>query len=402
MGRMRTSCVVVGAGPAGLAVSRSLADAGVEHVVLERGDVADTWRHQRWDSLRLNTPGWMNGTLGTVEPTSFSYRDEVVRLLAERAASQPVQAQTPVVALDHDGSDFVVQTPDEQVRAATVVLATGLQNVPKKPANTDRLARRLFQIHSGGYRSASQLPDGAVLVIGSAQSGSQIAEDLALAGRRVYLSTSRVGRYPWIYRGGQLIGWLVDCGFWDQRPEDLASPADTLARIPVVGSGGHSLNLGILARLGVTLLGRFEEADGERVTFDGSLAENVAYAEQVSTRIKGLADEFIAREGIEAPEAEPDVDAGPPEPITTITELDLASVGITSVIWCTGFTGDLSWARLPILDDAGRPRHDRCASPVPGLWFAGFPWLTRRRSGILHGFPVDADEVVSGVVGHLG
>ncbi|MDX6231992.1 MAG: putative flavoprotein involved in transport, partial [Nocardioidaceae bacterium] len=362
--------------------------------------VADTWQNQRWDSFRLNTPGWMNETLGTVEPTSFSYRDEVVRLLADRAASLPVHTNAPVVALHHDGSEFVVRTPDEEIRTATVVLANGLQNVAKQPAQADQLARRLFQIHTRDYRSAAQLPDGAVLVIGSAQSGSQIAEDLALAGRRVYLSTSRVGRYPWMYRGRQLIGWLVDCGFWDQRPEDLPSLADTRLPIPVVASGGRSLDLRILARLGVTPFGRFESADGERITFTESLAENVAYADAIATRLKGLADAFIARQDIDAPEAEPDLDTAPVEPGNT-TELDLAAADVTSIIWCTGFTGDLSWVRLPILDGEGRPRHNGCASPVPGLWYAGFPWLTRRRSGILHGFPVDAADVTSAVARHL-
>jgi putative flavoprotein involved in K+ transport len=402
MGHMHTSCVVVGAGAAGLEVSRALAGTGVEHVVLERRDVADTWRSQRWDSFRLNTPGWMNTTLGTVEPTSYCYRDEVVQLLADRAAALPVRTHSPVVGLDHDGSQFVVRTPEEEFHAATVVLASGLQNVAKTPTQSNQIARRLFQIHASEYRNATQLPEGAVLVVGSAQSGCQIAEDLALAGRSVFLSTSRVGQYPWIHRGAQLVGWLVDCGFWDQRPEDLADPADARAANPVVGSGGHSLNLHILAGLGVTLLGRFEAGHGEHVAFGGSVAENVAFADTVAARLQQLADDFIAREGIEAPEAEPDLDAGPPEPVTTITELDLAAADISTVIWCTGFRGDLSWVQLPVLDDVGQVRHDRCASPVAGLWFAGFPWLTRRRSGILHGFPVDADEVVAGVVRHLG
>jgi putative flavoprotein involved in K+ transport len=401
MGRMRTSCVVVGAGPAGLATSRSLADAGVEHVVLERNAVADTWQNQRWDNFRLNTPGWMNGTLGTVEPTSFSYRDEVVRLLADRAESLPVHTQAPVVALEHAGSEFVVRTPDEEIRAATVVLANGLQNVAKKPKHANLVASRLFQVHTGDYRSAAQLPEGAVLVVGSGQSGCQIAEDLALAGRRVYLSTSRVGRLPWMYRGRQLIGWLVDCGFWDQRPEELPSPTDTRLPIPVVASGGRSLDLRILARLGVTLCGRFETAVGERVTFTGSLAENLAYADEMALRLQAAADDYIARQGIDAPAAEPDLDTAPVESAHT-TELDLAAADVTSIIWCTGFTGDLSWVRLPILDGEGWPRHDGLASPVPGLWYAGYPWLTRRRSGILHGFPVDAADVTSAVVRHLG
>lgn len=402
MGCMRTPCVVVGAGAAGLAVSHALADAGVDHVVLERNGVADTWQNQRWDNFRLNTPGWMNDTLGTVEPTSFSYRDEVVQLLADRAASLPVHTNTPVVSLDHDGSQFVVRTPDEQITAATVVLASGLQNVAKKPQHADYTGHRLFQVHTADYRNAADLPDGAVLVVGGGQSGCQIAEDLAQAGRHVYLSTSRVGRLPWTYRGRELVGWLVACGFWDQRPQDLPNPADTRLAIPVVASGGRSLNLGILARLGVTLLGRFQSGNGERVTFGGSLAENVGFADTVATRLTAMADDFIARQGIEAPAAEPDLDARPPGPLTTITELDLAAAEVTCIIWCTGFTGDLSWVHLPVLDEGGAVRHDRCASPVTGLWYAGFPWLTRRRSGILHGFPVDAAEVVAGVVGHLG
>jgi putative flavoprotein involved in K+ transport len=399
MGGMRTSCVVVGAGAAGLAVSQALAAAGVEHVVLERSEVADTWRNQRWDSFRLNTPGWMNGTLGTVEATSFSHRDEVVRLLADRAAALPVHTNIPVVALEHDGSEFLIRTPEKELHAPTVVLASGLQNVAKIPSQADGLARRLVQIHTADYRCAAQLPEGAVLVVGSAQSGCQIAEDLALAGRRVYLSTSRVGRYPWIYRGRQLMGWLVDSGFWDQQPTDLADPADVRLPIPVVASGGRSLDLRILARRGVTLLGRLEAVHGERVTFGSSLAENVSYADEVAARLMARADDYIAREGIAAPE--PEHDEEPREPYAPIAELDLTSAGVTSVIWCTGFTGDLSWVHLPVLDAAGAVRHERCASPVPGLSYAGFPWLTRRRSGILHGFPVDADEVVAGVVRHL-
>jgi putative flavoprotein involved in K+ transport len=402
MDLVRTSCAVVGAGPAGLAVSQALADAGVEHVVLERNNVADTWRNQRWDNFRLNTPGWMNGTLGTVEPTSFSYRDEVVQLLADRAASLPVRTNTPVVALDHDGAEFLVRTPEKELHAATVVVASGGQNVAKKPRLADQVARRLVQIHAGGYRCAAQLPEGAVLVVGSAQSGCQIAEDLALAGRRVFLSTSRVGRYQWLYRGRQLMGWLVDGGFWDQQPADLPDPADTRLPIPVVASGGRSLNLAILAGLGVTLLGRLEAASGERAAFDGSLAENVAYAEMVAARLTAFADEVIEQQGIDAPQPDSDLDAQSSVALTTITELDLAAADITSIIWCTGFAGDLSWVHLPVLDEAGALRHDRCASPVPGLWYAGFPWLTRRRSGILCGFPVDADEVVAGVVRHLG
>jgi putative flavoprotein involved in K+ transport len=398
---VRSPCVVVGAGAAGLAVSRALVDVGLDHVVLEREGVGSTWQNQRWDSFRLNTPGRMNSVLGEVAPTSFSARDEVVTLLGERAAALPVRTHTPVVAIDHDGHTFSVRTPDEQIQATTVVLASGFQNVPRVPTQAGRLAPRVFQLHAAEYRDPSRLPEGAVLVVGSAQSGCQIAEDLALAGRRVFLSTSRVGRWPWAYRGRDLMGWLVDCGFWDQRPQDLANPADTRAATPVVASGGRSLSLQILAGLGVTLLGRFESVHGERVSFAGSVSEHVQYADDVATRLTAMADEFIARLGIEAPAPDPEPLAGAAalEHATT-HELDLAEAGVGTVLWCTGFTTDLSWLHLPILDDAGRPAHDRCATVVPGMWLIGLPWLTRRCSGILYGLPDDADEVARSVALH--
>jgi putative flavoprotein involved in K+ transport len=397
---MRSPCVVVGAGPAGLAVSRGLADAGVDHVVLERNDVADTWQSQRWDSFRLNTPGWMNSTLGPVDRDSFSSRDEVVRLLADRADTLPVRRHSPVESVESDGSSFIVRTPSEQIHATTVVLASGLQNVPKMPSWTDQFASRLQHLHTADYTNATRLHEGAVLVVGSGQSGCQIAEDLALAGRRVYLSTSRVGRYPWMHRGRELIGWLVDCGHWDQRPEDLADPAETRAAIAVVGSGGRSLDLRALEQLGVALVGRITHARGEHVGFDQSVAGNIAYADTVAAALTAKADTYIAAHSIDAPGGEPDA-TGAPRASATITDLDLAAANVSSVIWCTGFTGDLSYAPTPILDDHAMPRHNGCASPIPGMWFVGFPWLTRRRSGILHGIPTDADAIVDGVLHHL-
>jgi putative flavoprotein involved in K+ transport len=216
----------------------------------------------------------------------------------------------------------------------------------------------------------------------------------------VYLSSSRVGRYAWLYRGRELIGWLVDCGHWDQRPEDLSDRAETRAALAVVGSGGHSLDLRMLAQLGVTLLGRLEAVRGERITFDGSLLDNLVYADQVASLLEAKADAYVARHAIDAPPPQASASAAPID-TRVIPELDLAAAGVTSVIWCTGFTGDLSWVHTPILDSAGHPLHDRCAAPVPGLWYIGFPWLTRRRSGILYGFPTDAQTVAESVRRHL-
>ena len=201
---------------------------------------------------------------------------------------------------------------------------------------------------------------------------------------------------------GAFIGWLADCGFWDQRPQDLANPADVDRAFPVVASGGRSLDLPILAGLGVTLLGRFEHADGECVTFSGSPADNIAYADQVAARLEALADDHITRNAIQAPRAEPEtrLDSGFVESMST-QKVDLLECDIATIIWATGLTGVLSWVNLPICHEEGSVRHDGCSSPVPGLWYAGFPWLTRRRSGIFYGVESDAVEVREGVTRHL-
>jgi putative flavoprotein involved in K+ transport len=397
-----TQCVVVGAGAAGLATSRSLTDAGVEHLVLERHDVADTWRRQRWDSFTLNTPDWMNDGLrpGPGSATTRP-RDEVVELLTAQAQGLPVRTRTPVSAVESRPPGFLVSTPDGTLSARTVVLASGLLNVPRTPVQAERLASRVRQLHTADYRCADQLPDGAVLVVGSGQSGCQIAEDLARAGRTVYLSTSRVGRVPWLHRGRESLAWLVDCGFWEQRPRDLPSPADTRLPVPLL-AGGRSLDLPILAGLGVRLLGRFSSADGETVQLDGSPASCAAYADEVWARLSAMIDGYIEAHGVQAPGSSPQREATAPVPDETATTLDLRAADVTTVVWSTGFTGDLSWVRLPLLAAGGSPAHDGCAAPWPGLWYVGFPWLTRRCSGIFHGFSRDARTVVDGVLRELG
>ena len=279
-----------------------------------------------------------------------------------------------------------MSTPDGTLTARTVVVASGLLNVPRRPAQAERVASRVHQLHAADYRSAAQLPDGAVLVVGGGQSGCQIAEDLALAGRTVYLSTSRVGRIPWLYRGRESLAWLVDCGFWDQRPQDLPDPADTRLAVPLL-AGGRSLDLPILAGLGVRLLGRFTSADGETMRFDGSPSDVRGARRRRLGPLAGLVDRYIEDQGIVAPDPAPEPRPKGPVPDHAAATLDLRAAGVTTVIWSTGFTGDLSWLRLPVLGADGRPAHDGCAAPWPGLWYVGFPWLTRRCSGIFHGFP---------------
>jgi putative flavoprotein involved in K+ transport len=419
--RAQFDCVVVGAGPAGLATSGALADRGVDHVVLERDQVGQSWRSQRWDSFRLNTPGWCNEMLGSFGRNEFATAPEVVARLDALAAALPVRQRTPVTSLERTGADYVLGTPDgelrgsrshethgsasaaprlRELRARTVVLATGDQNVPRVPAVAERMPPHVRQMHAAEYCNAADLPDGAVLVVGSAQSGCQIAEDLVTAGRRVYLATSRVSRLPWRHRGRDTIEWLVDAGFFDQRPQDLENPAMVRAAQPIVASGGRSLSLQLLARAGVTLLGRIVDIDGRTVAFDDSAAANAAFGDQSAGQIRTMIDTLITGKGIDAAPAEPD-DAGGQLDGEAVTTLDLAAAGVSTIVWCTGFTGDFSWVRLPVIDDTGRPVHGGGATTAPGLWFVGLTWLSKRKSGVLLGFPEDAGRIADQVTAHL-
>jgi putative flavoprotein involved in K+ transport len=306
---VRTVCVIVGAGPSGLEMSRALQERGVDHVVLEKDRIAETWRTQRWDSFRLNTPGYINGMLGNVAPNDFSTAAEVVGLLEQRAAEAPIREHSPAQSMHRDGDDYVLQTPDGEYRAGKVVVATGNQNVPRIPPMSKQLPDDIHQLHAAAYRNAGQPAPSAVLVVGSAQSGCQITEDLVAAGRRVYLSTSRVGRLPWRHRGRDTIQWLDEAGFWDQRPQDLED-------------------------------------------FDDSTPANVAFADGFAQRLRTLIDGVIERSGTTAPHAEDDAAGGQLDTESPDT-VDLRDADIRSVVWCTGFTGDFSWLHLPILDDAG-------------------------------------------------
>ncbi len=317
-----------------------------------------------------------------------------------QAAGLPVRTRTPVLAVESKPPGFLVSTPDGDLTSRTLVLASGLRNVPKMPAQAERLTPRVHQLHTADYRSPEQLVDGAVLVIGGGQSGCQIAEDLVLAGRTVYLSASRVGRIPWLYRGRESLAWLVDCGYWDQRQQDLPNPADTELAIALL-AGGRSLDLPILAGLGVRLLGRFTSADGELLSFEGSVSDYAAHADAVAAQVTGLVDRYIEEHGIVAPDPAPEPRSWGSVPDHAGSTLNLRTAGVTTVIWSTGFTGDLSWVRLPLVRADGLPDHDGCAAPWPGVWYVGFPWLTRRCSGIFHGFSRDARDVVSEVVREL-
>jgi len=393
-------CVVVGAGPAGLAASAALTAHGVEHVVLERGRAGESWRTQRWDSFRLNTPGWMNELLGEQARDAFATGAEVVQRLEKVAADAPVRAAVGVARLRQRGDGYALETSGGDLLARTVVVATGDQNVPRVPALARTLPDGVAQYHTADYRGPAMLPAGAVLVVGSAQSGCQIAEDLLAAGRRVVLATSPAGRFTWRHRGRDTIDWLVEVGFFDQRPRDLPDPTVMRAAQPIVASGGRSLSLQALARAGATLVGRPVAVARERVTFDDSVTANVAAGDAFAARVRGMVDDLIRRQGLDAPPPEPD-DTDAPVDLDPPAALDLRADDVASVVWCTGFTGDFSWLDPALVDADGQPWHQDTAAPAPGVWYVGLKWLVRRSSGILHGFPRDAAEVAAAVRTHL-
>jgi putative flavoprotein involved in K+ transport len=403
--------VVVGAGHAGLAVSYRLKEAGLDHVVLERGEVGETWRSQRWDSFALNTGNWMNGLPGSPyageAPDAFALMPEWIGYLERyaREHSLPVRTRTAVTEVRSDGEHtFIVSTSTgEAVRAKNVIVASGVQNVPKVPAAGHGIDRSIQVLTTADYRRPDQLASGAVLIVGSAQSGCQIAEDLLHAGREVYLATGACGRAPRRMYGRDVLRWLDERGWFDERPSDLPDPAMVRwAQPQISGTGplGHTVSYQSLAGRGATLLGHFEGAAGTRLRFADDLPDQIRLADQRAAGIRKLIDDHIARSGVSAPPGEPDPADEPvadPSRYASPTELDLRDRRIGSLIFSTGFNGDFSWLRVPVLDQFGAPVHTEGRSSVDGVSFVGLVWMRKRRSGIICGAPDDSGFVVGGV-----
>jgi putative flavoprotein involved in K+ transport len=393
--------VVIGAGWAGLGVSYWLARRGLRHSVLERGRVGETWRTQRWDSFRMNTPNVQTVMPGDrydgPDPEGLLTRDQFVALLEDFAGRNalPIEPDTAVSELVHESGAYRLTTSHGLRRARNVIVASGCLNCPVRPAWAGALPAALHQIDASGYRRPADLPDGAVLVVGGGQSGGQIAEDLAGAGRTVFLATSRVGRLPRRYRGRDILVWLLESGFLDVRREEVIRLA---GRIP---PRGVNISLQALSAKGVVLLGRLSGVeDGGMLSFADDLEANVRFADEACDNVKRYLDDYISRAGIDAPAAEPDPAETVPirQQNPAIHSLDLSRSGVSSVVWSTGFTGDFSWMRLPgALDSAGQPVHADGVGAVPGLYFAGLDFASTRKSGIILAIAEEAPRLV----GHI-
>lgn len=394
--------VVVGGGQAGLSASWHLIQNKRDHVILDRGEIGDTWRC-RWDSFCLVTPNWSCELPGFPydgdDPDGFMDRDEIVSFVERFAASfsPPIQNGVEVHHLRASNSDgrFELDTSKGTLSADNVIVATGPFQQMRYPEWAGKLADDIVQFHTEEYRNSEQLPLGAVLVIGSGQSGVQIVEDLHAEDREVHLCVGRNGRTFRRYRGRDLLDWMWNSGMADlpvdQHPEGHAIRFKPMP-LNTGRNGGHAINLCSLALEGVKLHGRALDAAGHEVRLGDDLAENLNAMDAFFNQILGRIDAYIDKAGIEAPmeEIEP-VDWHPaPEPST----LDLTHAGITSVIFGTGYQLNFDWIGLPIFDDTGYPRYERGVTEIPGLYFVGLHWLHTIGSGAFGHVGRDAEYIV--------
>jgi putative flavoprotein involved in K+ transport len=401
----RIDTVIVGGGQAGLATSYHLTRQRRDHVVLEQAPrSANAWRTARWDSFTLVTPNWTLSMPGAEyegpDRDGFMPRDELVTYF-ERYVDRfklPVLFNARVLAVeggDRDG--YRVMTPEKTYESRNVVIATGFEQLPRLPAAADGLLPHITQLHSSQYRNPESLPAGAVLVVGSAQSGAQIAEELYVRGRKVFLSVGGAGRAPRRYRGKDVVAWLTQIGFFDMTPDKLPVPIERFAPPHVSGAnGGHTLNLHQFARDGVTLLGHVRGASGTTMTFAPDLHESLARADKFEREVQKMVDGYIQANGINAPAEElPELRDGYDQPV--VEAFDVEANGITTIIWATGYTHDYGFVKLPILDQDAFPIQTRGVSPHVGLYFVGMPFMPSLKSGVLAGVGEFAEYIAAQV-----
>ena len=413
--------VVIGAGQAGLGVSYFLRQKRCEHIVYEKGRIGESWLSQRWDSFQLNTPNFFNTLPGLPydgkQADGFWSANDLVNYLQGYAIhfQLPVQTGVTVVSVDRaeGGEGFVIKIrkrdqAEESVMSRSVVVASGIQRVPKIPAVRSKLPAEIFQLHTSDYRNPQSLPPGAVVVVGSGQSGCQITEDLLSAGRTVYLCTSKVPRVPRRYRGKDIIVWWAEMKFWDVTYESLQDKSITRLSQPQI-SGlerfGHTVSLQGLADRGVVILGHLLDIDSGMLVLGNDAAAHVQFADEFSQRIKRDVDTYLEGMNITPPSLEEDTADVPDEEgkcVSPLRQLNLRDADVSTVIWATGFTGDFSWLHLPVFDDQNKPVHTRGVSPERGLYFVGFPWLNSRKSGVLYGIAEDTEFIATAIEKQLG
>lgn len=397
--------VIIGGGQAGLAMSWNLTQKNIRHIVLERHQLAWAWRHQRWDNFCLVTPNWQCKLPGFAydgdDPHGFMLRDEIVAYIERYAQSfaAPLREGVTVERVSKSDNGFALQTSVGPFTADQVVVAVGNYHRPRFPELSKQLPEHIVQVHSAEYKSAQQLPEGEVLVVGSAQSGAQIAEDLHLAGRRVHLCVGSAPRVARFYRGRDVVDWLDDMGHYrltvDNHP--LGEDARRKTNHYVTGrDGGRDIDLRAFALQGMQLYGRLLGYREGKLQTGDDLHSNLANADATSQKIKDSIDAWIAEQGIAAPEEPRYQPLWQPE--QSASAIDLSH--ISAIVWAVGFHTDFSWIALPVFKENGYPQHTRGVSTQPGLYFLGLPWLWTWGSGRFEGVGEDAEWLLQAIEQH--
>lgn len=389
--------LIIGGGQAGIAMSAQLGKRGRPHLVLERHRIAERWRSERWDGLRLQSPNsevhFSDYPFPYADPDAFASAGDIANFITAFAdtVAAPVRCGVAATTMRRrdNGAGFRIETSQGPIEAANVVVATGPFQRPVVPALLPKDAD-IFQVHAGAYRNPDQLPDGAVLVVGCGASGSQIADELMRAGRRVYLSVSRHRRLPRRYRGHTYRWWWGMMGTLETPVEKR--PPDRSPYVVTGAYGGYTIDFRRFASRGLILLGRAEGARDGVMSFAPDLATNLARGDAAYTAFLDAADAYANSAGLDLPEepgarvAEPD----PPCAIEPIRYLNLRDAGVATVIWATGYALDFGWVDIPVFDKSGTPIHRRGVTDLPGLYFLGLQWLSRMESALINGVGYDA------------
>ena len=401
----RLSAIIIGAGQAGLAMSHCLSQGGVEHVVLERGRVAERWRSERWDSLRLLTPNWMSRLPGWSyqgpDPDGFMAVPALVDYLAgyARSLSAPIETETDVRAVTWERGHYRVETTRGVWSSRVVVVATGQCDMPAVPAFAADLPASIRQVVPSRYRNADTLPQGGVLVVGASATGVQLAEEIHLSGRPVTLSVGRHTRLPRVYRGRDIMWWLDRAGVLNDPIGKVRDPGHVRSQpsLQLVGRPDRrTVNLAVLRELGIRVVGRAEGIDGTTVRLRPDLPETTMAAWRKLDRALDRIDAYAGDAAGPDDLARRTIDLGPgPD------ALDLDRAGIRTVIWATGYRRDYRWLKVPVLDGDGELRHDGGVVPWPGLYVLGLTFLRRRKSNFIDGVGADAEDLTAHVQDYL-
>ncbi|MGO4329570.1 MSMEG_0569 family flavin-dependent oxidoreductase [Cupriavidus sp. 2TAF22] len=399
------SVIVVGGGQAGLSMSYYLQQAAIDHLVIEKNTITHTWRKQRWDAFCLVTPNWQCALPGYPyqgdDPHGFMRKDEITAYLDGFIAmvNAPVLEHTEVRRVrPRERGGYEVSTSQGDFTADQVVVASGGYHSPIVPRMAERLPAGIRQIQSSEYRSPQALPAGGVLVVGSGQSGAQIAEDLHLAGRDVYLAVGEAPRCARFYRGRDVVDWLADMQYYDMPVQEhplREGVRDNTNHYVTGRDGGRDIDLRKFATEGMELYGLLQDYRDGRLHFAPDLAANLQDADDTYNRINAGIDKYIEKHGIAAPPAS--IYEPVWQPAAERTALDLASAGIGTIIWCIGFRPDFSWLEAPVFNGRGYPGHVRGVTAQPGLYFLGLPWLHTWGSGRFSGIARDAEHLAGQV-----